>query len=294
MSTRTRYATLQYQNILTQQLVASTRLAFNRTNLVSNDAPTIAVPANLDIFEPGFLPTLNIPGATSFSPTSTEQLVRIQNTYQVQQSFQYIHGAHAMKFGVDIQQIQYHQYRSAPSNNGTFGWSSLSSFLQDGKMQTLGVTAIGANEAEPRSWFQYVYGSYFQDDWKVLPHFTLNLGLRYEPFSDPMEAHGRYATVLNWETATTLLTGSQTSLWNNPSKKNFSPRVGFAWDATGDGKTAVRAGFGIFFVDLLDTYYGTPGQLNPPFFGQVSTALGNLATVVSDVTQASPAALSST
>ena len=83
MSTRTRYATLQYQNILTQQLVASTRLAFNRTNLLSNDAPTIPVPAKLEIFEPDYLPNLTFPGATTcFHPTSTEQFVRIQNDYQ--------------------------------------------------------------------------------------------------------------------------------------------------------------------------------------------------------------------
>src|SRR6202042_3530450 len=46
---------------------------------------------------------------------------------------------------------------------------------------------------------------------------------------------------------------------------------GFAWDVKGDGRTALRGGFGVFFVDIMDTYYGTPGQVNAPFYGNVST-----------------------
>ena len=216
--------------------------------------------------------------------------MRIQNIWQGSQSFQYVHGAHTVRFGLDVQRQNYNQYRSAGANEGSFGWSSLTSFLTDARLQSFGVTAAGADQTEPRTWSQWVYGAYFQDDWKVLRKLTLNLGVRYEPFSVPTEKHNRYATELNWATATTLLTNLP--LWKNPSDRNVSPRVGVAWDPTGDGKTAVRAGFGIFFVDLLDTYYGTPGQLNPPFFGQVSTVLGNLATSVSDVAGATAAALS--
>jgi hypothetical protein len=293
VDTRTRYATLQYQNVLSQRFLTSTRLAYNRTNLYSNTAPSVPIPERLNIFLPGLPPQLSFPGVTIFAPTSVEQFVRIQNLYQFQQSVQYIRGAHTMKFGGDIQHIGYNQYRSAGGNNGIFTWSSLQTFLQDSRLQSFSATAIGADRSEPRSWVQYVYGAYFQDDWKIRRNLTLNLGVRYEPFTVPGEKYGRYATVKNWVTDTVFLTGRDgTPLWKDPAKRNLSPRVGFAWDVAGDGKTAVRGGFGIFFVDLLNTYYGTPGQLNPPFFATIGTVLGNLATAVEDVRKASPAALS--
>jgi hypothetical protein len=293
VDTRTRYYTLQYQNVFTQRFLASTRLAYNRTNLLSNNTPTVSVPASAIFFNSGLPPQLSFPGVTGFGPTTTAQFVRLQNLYQFQENLQYVRSAHTMKFGADIQHIGYNQYRSAPGNNASFGWSSLQAFLQDSRLQSFSATAEGADRSQPRSWVQYVYGVYFQDDWRLRRNVTLNLGLRYEPFSVPTEKYGRFGTVKDWTKDTVFLTGQGgTPLWKDPSKKNFSPRVGFAWDVTGDGKTAVRGGFGIFFVDLLNTYYGTPGQLNPPFFAQVTTVQGNLASARADVAQASPAALS--
>ena len=82
---------------------------------------------------------------------------------------------------------------------------------------------------------------YFQDEWRVRPRLTLNLGIRYEFITSPTEVAGRIAN-LREQFAPDVIVGNPYFL--NPSLKNFAPRVGFAYDPTGDGKTSIRGGFG--------------------------------------------------
>ncbi len=115
-----------------------------------------------------------------------------------------------------------------------------------------------------------VFGTYFQDDWRIRKSLTLNLGLRYEMTTIPTEIHDHVyempslTTKLNcgptgWVPANIcpvpplgLTPGDPLAQLNrvvfthNPTLKNFEPRVGFAWDPFHDGKTSVRGGFGIF------------------------------------------------
>ena len=122
------------------------------------------------------------------------------------------------------------------------------------------------------------------------PNFTWNLGLRYEPWTPPGEKYGRISSVLHWQTATVF--DPKLGLFANPSKRNFSPRVGFAWDPKGDGKTAVRAGFGVFFMEVVGSSFMTASGKNPPAFGSTSSVLGNLASAPSDLAAINAALLS--
>jgi len=88
---------------------------------------------------------------------------------------------------------------------------------------------------------QTILGLYIQDDIRVTPSFTLNLGSRYEPYSTPSEVNGLISTlrdlrphVFNTADVDDLTLGNP--LFLNPSALNFTPRVGFAWDPTGRGK----------------------------------------------------------
>jgi len=96
-----------------------------------------------------------------------------------------------------------------------------------------------------------VFGGYIQDDWRIRPNLTLNLGIRYEMQTNPTEKNGEVAFLRTLKSPSTDLVNYFYA--SNPTLKNFEPRVGFAWDPFGNGKTAVRGGFGIF--DVLPAPY---------------------------------------
>src|SRR5438876_2072176 len=125
-----------------------------------------------------------------------------------------------------------------------------------------------------------VFGGYIQDDWRARPSLTLNLGLRYEMQTNPTEIHGEVGYLRTLKSPSTDLV--RQFYTRNPTLKNFEPRVGFAWDAFHDGKTAVRGGFGLF--DSLPQPY-----INNLYNATTAPFLGNYGTVGPPSTSSPPA-----
>jgi hypothetical protein len=131
------------------------------------------------------------------------------------------------------------------------------------------------------------YGFFVQDDWKVRRNLTLNLGLRYEFSGVPSEGDGLQGTVtqaaqINNASQISDLAVVRSGRWYDNDFNNLAPRVGVAWDPWGDGKTAVRAQYGIFYDALIGSTTNFI-DANTPGFSQVQNVYPNLAGAGSDV-----------
>ncbi len=214
----------------------------------------------------GFLPgdpvgLINVTGLTNF-PGGIGAVGEYDfhyNSFQLYDDAFLTKGTHALNMGVSVERIQDNQLgKSNPLGQFIFG--SLADFL------TADPTTFNAplgGIISPRDLRQTVTGIYFLDDWRAAKNLTLNLGIRYEAASVPAEATGKLSNLPSL-TATTPHLGSP--YFANPTKLDFEPRVGFAWDPFRSGKTSVRGAFGMYDTLPLPYLFELSSILSAPYF----------------------------
>jgi hypothetical protein len=273
---------LEETHVFSPSLVNSLRGGYNRvtaldTNPVSAINP-LASDKSLGII-PGMsvAPILNVTGLTAFTGgLGLSNGPRIWNSFQAYDDASLTKGLHSLKFGVAFERMQFGSGGGAPRAVGIpsgerFSFGSLDAFLTNQPKTFQAVVAEGAGNVTYQI-RQSLFGVYFQDDWRVRPTLTVNLGLRYEMVTVPTDTHGILSNLQPY-TATTPQLGSP--YYMNPSLRNFEPRIGFAWDPFHNGKTAVRGAFGIFDALPFNNVTQEVEQGFAPFVVTVST--GNLA-----------------
>ena len=265
---------LEESHIFTPTLVNTARFGFNRNRVIAFTTLSAINPAAADTtlgFNPG-LPVGIITvgsGVAQFSGgLGAISAYRFHyNSFQFYDNVFWTRNKHSLKFGFYAERIQDNQFTQGASPNGLYTFGSLADFLQNipVNFQTL----LGTSRT-PRDLRQSLFGGYIQDDYKIKSRLTLNLGLRYEMATVPTETTNQLSTLIHF-TDTAPHLGSP--YYSNPTLRDFAPRVGFAWDPLGTGKTSLRGAFGIYDVLPLPYEFQLLTLLSAPFTEGASTTV---------------------
>jgi hypothetical protein len=263
---RNQYITLSETHIFSPTILNTAHISFSRTHpsAVGND-PTVG-PSVIGNRPMG---NIGIGGGTSTNGTyvSLETSVvapseQLQNIYNFSDDVNWTRGKHSFKFGTQIN--RFNEVVSSPggSFDGQIIYPSFPGFLQD-TPNLIEFTAPGS--VGYRFTVFNTLGFYAQDDIRVTPRLTINAGLRYEFMTTPHELNGIQSRVIN-DFTDPFTIGPVI----NPSDthKNFSPRIGIAYDLFGNGKTAIRAAFAKQFdVGIIGPSLEQDVIGSPPFSG---------------------------
>jgi len=277
-TTHNQFATIGERHVFSPTLVNQFTTSYSRpltyeTQPSDHAALQFFTPARYDAY-------IGVPDLTPLGASFVTPFTYLQNKFTQKEDLTWIKGSHTFHIGGMFQRQQldpnvlvfwngYYIFTSGlPTTQGNVCASNAQCFLQGQPFLFIGAPNGGTNGY--RSERYDAIQPYFQDDWKINSRLTVNLGLRYDWETNPIETHNLFYNVAASPTqagppfAPTFINVPH-AYATNPSNKNFDPRVGLAWDIFGDHKTSLRAGFGIFH-DPLTTYdFSSAYVSSPPF-----------------------------
>jgi hypothetical protein len=212
--------------------------------------------------------TISVTGLAPWGGSTTNPKLQTFTNFQLSDTVTWRRGKHNVKAGATLE-VMHYDYTSDFTSMGNFTFNSLDDFVAN---RPATFEAIMPGSDASRKLRQKAFGVFVQDDIRVTPRLTLNLGVRYEPTTGVTETEGRLAQLIDFASPTATLRDASVvdTLFRNPSKRNVAPRLGFAWDPRGDGKMAMRGGAGVFYdVIVLNTPFVQNTAVRvPPFINR--------------------------
>jgi len=270
---RNQYFTLQDRQSLGAELFNELRFGINRTT-----ASTAIVDTHpgLSISRVPGRPfgMIDVAGMSLIGNSPEVPVGDFSTVYQIQEQVSRTTGRQTLKFGGEFRRIQ----SNGPIDftvNGLYSFQDLSPFGFPARsnnpaleffLQGLPLSYVGSASSmsdSHRDYRQSVVSGFAQDFLRVTSRLTVNAGLRYDFYSNPTEAHGRLSVIRNPATDSGPTVGQ---VFAGTPLDLLSPQLGFAWAISGDDKTVLRGGSGIFRDQFPAILFGADRFL-PPFFG---------------------------
>lgn len=230
---------LQHIAALTPRLLNEARLNYTRFDLNDDFLDPVALG---DPLRNGLTGSVAVNGLSSLGHFAFMARKTAQNTFQYADDLNWTAGAHTLKFGANVRRLQLNNGTFAPSFTGALRFNSVADFLAGrpaSYSRNVGNPYIGLRATE--------YNFYAQDDWRVHPRLTLNLGVRYEYNSVPREVNNLIDERYRF----------------TPDRNNFAPRFGFAWQMDRAAKTVMRGGYG-FYYNVIELSFVGLTRFNAP------------------------------
>ncbi|HEY0320838.1 MAG TPA: carboxypeptidase regulatory-like domain-containing protein [Pyrinomonadaceae bacterium] len=270
-------ATFTYIRTISSTMINEARVNFTRFNaneLGDLGSENLLIP-RLQI--QGFGSDFGFGGAPSYGVDRGRPNSRTQNTYEFRDTMTWVRGNQAYRFGVEIRREQDNNNLISGARP-EFTFKSLLEFANDSVFfENIDADPVTGGAANGQRYFRSnYYGFFVQNDWKVRPNLTLNLGLRYEYQTPLTEKQGRLTNFILGPNGVIDGRVTQVDQLYNPDRNNFGPRVGFAYSPNiksfgkllSQDRMVIRGGFGIFYDRIfLNELTGVRG--NPPFFARI-------------------------
>jgi hypothetical protein len=263
---RKQVLTIEERKFIGSSIVNEARFGFNR----STPQELVPTPASsLSIIQGQFLGEVNVNNLSTVGTDRTNPKLFFENNFQLSDNVFITLNRHNIKTGVLFERFQFNG-RSESRSRGRLRFNTLNDLL-DFRVRDLEGSTPTSDFG--RGFRQSLFGIFVQDDFRVRPRLTLNLGARYEFVTSPKEVNGKIANLRNVLDPQVTVGGE---FFESP-KGGISPRIGFAYDVFGNGKTAVRGGFGLFYEQPLFASYRQAAYGTLPFVATARPS-GNLIT----------------